>query len=137
MTENSGADIQLFYAGVLDRAAKLGFLLLLFTFGIYISGVLNPYLPLESLPHYWGFSTPQYLEAARIPSGWAWLSLVHHGDFLNFVPIAILAGVTILAYLTVVSKFFRNGEIILGMMALLQIAVLVLAASGILKTGGH
>lgn len=127
----------LFYAKILDRATKLVFLVLLVTFAIYISGILSPYVPLEDLPQYWSRPASHYLEANRIQTGWGWLAELHHGDFLNFLPLAVLAGVTIFGYLLVVVKFFRNREIILGMIIILQIMVLTLAASGVLKTGGH
>jgi len=137
MTPNQGADIQLFYAKVVDRAAKLGFLLLLMTFALYISGILSPYVPLKDLPQYWSQPAPHYLMATGVQTGWAWLAELHHGDFLNFLPIAILAGVAILGYLAVVFKFFRNRETILGMIVIFQIVVLALAISGIFRVGGH
>jgi hypothetical protein len=137
MKLNPGADIQLFYARVIDWAAKATFLLLLMTFAVYISGVLTPYVPLNDLPQYWSQPAHQYLEAARIQTGWAWLGELHHGDFLNYLPIAILSGVTILGYLAVLPQFFRNREVILGIIVILQIMVLTLAASGVLKIGGH
>ncbi|MBM4274218.1 MAG: hypothetical protein FJ134_07145 [Deltaproteobacteria bacterium] len=130
-------DLQLFYARVIDRAAKVGFILLLATFAIYVSEILEPYVPLADLPRYWSQPAHWYLQAARIETGWAWLRELHHGDFLNFVPIAVLAGVTILGYLSVVGKFFRRKETVLGWIIIVQVLILILAASGILKTGGH
>ena len=137
MAREPGSDIQLYYARVIDRAAKLAFCLLLITFAIYISGVLRPYVALEDLPGYWGQPAHLYLQAAQIQTGWAWLGELHHGDFLNFIPIAIMAGVTFLGYLWVLSKFFRNRETILGIIIIIQLVVLALAASGIIRTGGH
>jgi len=137
MTPPPASDLQLFYARIIDRAAKLGFGLLLITFAIYVTGILTPYVPLETLPQYWSLPARHYLEATQIRTGWAWLGELHHGDFLNFLPIAILAGVTAFGYLCVVGKFFRNREIIQGIIAILQIVVLILAASGIFRIGGH
>ena len=132
-----GDDLQLFYARVMDRAAKAGFVLLLATFAVYVSGILEPHIPLAEVPRYWSQPALSYLRAAGIQPGWAWLKELHHGDFLNFVPLAILAGVTILGYLSVVTRFFRRGEKILGWVVIVQVLILLLAASGILKTGGH
>jgi len=137
MTHNPGGEIQLFYARILDRAAKLGFLFLLTTFAIYISGILSPFVPLEDLPRYWSQPASHYLQATQIQTGWAWVHELHHGDFLNFLPIAILAAVSILGYLAVGYKFFRNREMAMGIIVILEILVLTLAASGLLKTGGH
>jgi len=130
-------DLQLFYAWVMDRAAKAGFVLLLVTFAVYVSGVLEPYVPLADVPRYWSQPAPSYLRAAGIQPGWGWLKELHHGDFLNFGPIAILAGVTILGYVMVVGRFFRRRENILGWVIIVQVLILLLAASGIFKTGGH
>lgn len=132
-----GADIQLFYARLIDWAAKCGFVLLLITFAVYITGIIRPYVPLEQLPHYWDKPAPHYLAAAGIQPGWGWVRELRHGDFLNFAPIAMLAGVSVAGYLALMVKFCRNREYILVMIVILQIMVLTLAASGILKTGGH
>jgi hypothetical protein len=137
MPKTPGTDIQLFYARILDWSTKFSFLLLLITFGIYVTGILSPYVPLEDLPKYWSQPARYYLQAAQIKVGWAWLEELHHGDFINFLPIAILATVTILGYLSVVVKFFRSRENFLGMIVIIQIVVLALAASGVLRTGGH
>jgi hypothetical protein len=136
-TSTQSSETQLLYARILDWGARVGFILLFVTFVVYISGILNPYVPLEELPQYWRQSVHYYLRMARIKPGWAWLGQLHHGDFLNFLPIAILAGVTTVGYLSVVVRFFKRREIILGVIAILEVIILLLAASGILKVGGH
>jgi hypothetical protein len=133
----SGGDLQRFYARILDRGAKLGFLLLLATFAIYLSGILSPYVPLEDLPRYWSRPASHYLLATQVQTGWAWVHELHHGDFLNFLPLALLSLVMILAYLAVVGRFFRRGETVMGIIIILEIMVLTLAASGIFRLGGH
>ncbi len=137
MTQIPSANIQLFYARVLDWATKLAFILLLCTFAIYIFGVIEPFIPLEDLPQYWSQPARHYLQATQLKTGWAWVEELHHGDILNFLPIAILAAVTIFGYGCLVLKFFRHRELTLGIIIILQMVVLSLAASGILKTGGH
>jgi len=137
MTHPAETDIQLFYARVLDRGAKAGFFLLLLTFAVYVTGLLAPYVPLEDLPRYWGLPVSEYLLVARVQTGWAWLGELHHGDFLNFLPIAVLAAVSIFGYLAVGNRFFRNRETVMALIVLGEVIVLTLAASGLLKTGGH
>jgi hypothetical protein len=137
MSPSPSPEIQRFYGKVLDRAAKLGFWLLLATFASYVMGLLTPYVPLESVPRYWQVSLAQYLELTRIEPGWAWLAVLGYGDFLNFLPIALLAGVTLLVYLLLVFKFFHHREPLMAMIALLTLIVLGLAVSGIFKVGGH
>ncbi len=135
MTDPS--EIQLFYARVLDGSAKVCFILLVTIFLVYVSGVLSPYLPLEDLPFYWHQPFQTYLTSAQVPTGWAWLSYLRYGDFLNLLPIAIIAGVVIFAYVLLVFKFFRSKEYLMTGIAFVEIIVLLLAASGFLRGGGH
>lgn len=136
-TSNPGSEIQHFYARILDRAAKSIFLLIIFSFLLYIFGILSPYVSLARLPDYWSRPVKEYLQMAEISPGWDWLSYLHFGDFLTFLPIAMLAGVTIVGYLFLVAKFFRHRDHIMGWIAILEIIVLIIAASGIVKVGGH
>ncbi|MEW5746537.1 MAG: hypothetical protein AB1805_13990 [Nitrospirota bacterium] len=128
---------QLAYAKLLDLGMKLGLVMLVITFIVYVSGILTPYIPVNDLPNYWGMPVHKYLEATGIHPGWAWLGMLGKGDFLNFIGIAFLAGVTILCYIRIVPILFRNKDTVYGVLAILEVLVLVLAASGLLKSGGH
>lgn len=128
---------QLAYAKLLDLGMKVGLLALVVTFAIYLSGILTPHVPVDDLPKYWGMSVHKYLEATNIQPGWAWLGMLDKGDFLNFTGIAFLAGVTMLCYIRIIPILFRNKDNVYGILAILEVLVLALAASGILKSGGH
>jgi len=128
---------QIAYAKLLDVGMKVGLVALIITFIIYLSGILTPHIPVNDLPKYWGLSVHKYLEATHIPHGWAWLGMIGKGDILNFVGIAFLAGITIFCYLRIIPIFFRKKDKVYGVLAILEVLVLLLAASGILKSGGH
>ena len=128
---------QLAYAKLLDFGMKLGLLVLIITFIVYLSGFFSPHIPVNDLPRYWGMSVHKYLESTGIHPGWTWLGMLGKGDFLNFVGIAFLAGVTILCYLRIIPILFRKKDTVYGILAIVEVLVLVLAASGILKAGGH
>ena len=130
-------EIQLSYGTLLGRLTKLGFAFLLVTFAPYFLGVLGNYVPRRLLPQYWGQPLFRYLELTQMKTGWNWLWELHHGDFLNLLPMAFLASITIICLATVVIRFFRNREPLQGIIAILEILVLVVAASGLLKAGGH
>ncbi len=132
-----GQEIQLFYARVLDRAAKNLFVLVIFTFFLYVSGILSPYVPLDRLPQYWGQPLSQYLHLTNLAPGWSWLSYLRYGDMLTFLPIVGLAGIAIFSYLCLAVKFLRRRDHIMGWIAVLEIIVLLIVASGILQVGGH
>ncbi|HEX8948457.1 MAG TPA: hypothetical protein VF790_05815 [Dissulfurispiraceae bacterium] len=128
---------QIAYAKVLDYGMKLGLLMLAVTFIIYLSEVLTPHVPLKEVSKYWSMPVHKYLAATSIQPGWAWLGMLHKGDFLNFAGIAFLAGVTMLCYAAIIPTFFKKKDTVYGVLAILEVLVLALAASGILKAGGH
>lgn len=128
---------QIAYAKLLDLGMKVGLLSIIVTFIIYLSGILTPYIPISDLPKYWSMPVKQYLHATGIHTGWSWLYLLGKGDFLNFLGIAFLAGVTIVCFLRILPILFRKKDTIYGIFAIIEVLVLTLAASGILKAGGH
>jgi hypothetical protein len=128
---------QLTYARILDFGMKIGLLILIVFFIIYVTGILPSYIPVNDLPKYWKLSVHQYLDATGIQQGWTWLKLLNKGDFLNFLGIAFLAGVTIICYIAIIPIFFKKKDVVYGVLAIIEVLVLLLAASGILKTGGH
>lgn len=132
-----GSPEQLAYASILDKGMKIGLLMLVISFIIYLTGILTPYIPVNDLPKYWGMSVHKYLEATGIHTGWSWLSLIGKGDFLNFIGIAFLAGITAVCYIRIIPILFSKKDIAFGIIAVVEVVVLVLAASGLLKTGGH
>ncbi len=130
-------DEQLAYARMLDSGMKIGLLLITLTFVAYVGGLLTPHVPVADLPHYWSLSVKEYLAATGIRPGWGWILLLGKGDFVNFMGIALLAGVTIPCYVTIARIFFRKGDLVYGWLAVLEVAVLALAASGVLTAGAH
>jgi hypothetical protein len=134
---------QMLYAKVLGIGMSVGLLVLFITFSLYVSGVLAPAVPHDQVPNYWHLGVHEYLEAVNHdhlhlehpPTGWAWVALVGKSDFLNFIGIAILGGVTIICYLAIVPTLLRKKDHACVAMALLEVLVLTLAASGILAVG--
>jgi hypothetical protein len=142
MTENrkellEATPEQVLYARVLEKGMLLGLLMLLVTFIIYGFGILDSYIPVDKLSHYWSMDVTEYVHAAQVPTGWGWVGLLNYGDFLNFVGVAVLAGITILCYLAIIPTLLKNNDKLYALLALLEAAVLALAASGVLTTGGH
>jgi hypothetical protein len=136
-THPAVSDEQLVYAQVLDMGVKLGFLVLVASFVPYLLGLLTPQVPVGDLPRYWSLPVHDYLAATGMQAGWGWIHMLGKGDVLNFVGIAFLSGVSIVCYAVVAPMFFRNGDRIYGWLAVAEVLVLVLAASGVLKGGGH
>lgn len=128
---------QMLYAKFLEKGMYFGLALLLVTFVLYASSIVKPYIPLNDVSKYWSHSVTDYLHMADIKAGWSWISMLRYGDFINFVPIVILGGITIFCYLSIVPTLFRNGDKVYAILALVEVFVLTVAASGILGSGGH
>ncbi len=128
---------QLAYAQLLDGGMKLGLLALVATFVVYVSGVLTPRIPVNDLPRYWSMPVKEYLAATGVHPGWGWFALLGHGDFLNFVGIAFLSGVTLVCYAAIVPIFVRKKDLVYAGICVLEVLVLALAASGVLNAGAH
>lgn len=128
---------QLAYATLLDWGMKIGFTILVISFVLYVFGIVEPHVPVADLPRYWSLPVGEYLSAANVHTGWSWLGLVKQGDFMNFVGIAFLSAVTIICYLRILPMLLKNKDVIYSILAILEVLVLVLAASGILAGGGH
>jgi len=128
---------QIAYAGVLNIGMWLGLAVLVITFFVYISGALSSYVKIDELPKYWTMRVHDFNVALNAPTGWGWTAKVGHGDYLNFAGIAILSGLTILCYAVILPILIRKKDTPYIVIAVLEIAVLALAASGVMKVGGH
>jgi hypothetical protein len=135
--KTKASEEQMAYAGVLNIGMWLGLLILVITFFIYLSGVLPSFVPIDDLPKYWTMRVHDYNVALNAPTGWGWAAMVGKGDYLNFIGIAILSGLTILCYIVILPILVRKKQTAYVVIAIIEVLVLSLAASGIMKVGGH
>jgi hypothetical protein len=134
---------QMLYARILAAGMYLGLAVLLVTFALYLTGVIDPAVPIHELPDYWTLSAHEYLEAINhdflhregVVVGWGWIWVLNRGDYLNFIGIALLALVTIACYLGILPTLFRKKDWIFGTIAILEVMILALAASGLVSAG--
>ena len=101
------------------------------SFVVYLLRVLPPGIPPEDLPRYWALPVADYVKATGAPTGWAWIRRLGEGDLLNFAGVAVMGSATLVAYLRVLPRFVATGRRALAWIAVAQVAVLALAASGI------
>ena len=128
---------QIIYANLLIIGVWVGIIILATTYAIYLTGVLSPHIDISIIPSIWGKGVNEYLEITHSPHGWGWVSLLTKGDFLNYTGFVLLALMTIVCYLVLVRGYFRQKNWIFAAIAVLEIVVLGVAASGILGSGGH
>jgi hypothetical protein len=122
-------------AAVLEVGTWISLLVLLAGFAAYVTGLVRPLVAIEALPRYWGLRAGEYLRESGAPRGWGWLRCLGYGDCLTFVGIAMLAGLTVLSYLVLLPLFWRRGDVTYSLITLLEVMILVLAASGLVAVG--
>ena len=142
MEEKSDASLeptpeQIRYARFLEKGMYVGLACLLITFALYVFGIMEPFIPLEKLPGYWSKSVREYLAETGIEPGWSWVWKLGYGDFVNFIGIATLAGVTLFCYGSIIPLLLKRKDKVYAVLAILEVLVLAVAASGIIKVGGH
>lgn len=127
---------ELRYARLLDWGARIGLVLLVLSFFAYVTGVLPARVPVQQLPELWTQPLQRYLELSGVSTGWSWLALLRNGDMLCLAGIAVLAGCSGLCVLSLLPLYRANADRAYLWLAAAQVAVLLLAASGVLE-GGH
>ena len=128
---------QLTYATILNWGAWAGIVIMTITYIIYVFHLIPPYVDVNLVTQHWDKKVQHYLEITNSPKGWEWLLLLSHGDFLNFIGIALLAILTIICYLVLTIGYLKQKDKLYAGIAILEVLVLVFAASGILGSGGH
>ena len=135
--KTKASEEQMAYAGVLNVGMWLGLLILVITFLVYLSGALPTFVPISDLPNYWGMRVHDFNHELHAPTGWGWVAMIGKGDYLNFIGIAILSGLTMLCYIVILPILIRKKQTAYVVIAIIEVLVLALAASGIMKVGGH
>jgi hypothetical protein len=129
--EQSVLPEQRIYARWLAAGSRLSLALLASSFTLYVSGVLTPLVPVAELPHYWVMPAAQYVAATGTPTGWRWLALTGRPDIMNVLGIACVALVTPVCFARLVPEFVRQRDGTFVAIALMELWILVMAASGI------
>ena len=126
---------QLRYATWLDWGTRVAALVLLVTFAAYLTGWLPPRLTAIELSALWHLPSGEFARVTGAPQGWAWLAHLHQGDMAGLSGIALLAGCSLPALLALLPGYVRSGDRAFAAICLAEVAVLLLAASGVLSTG--
>jgi hypothetical protein len=126
---------QLRYARVLDAGMRFGLGVLVCGFVAYMMGWLPVHVPLAQMPGLWMLAAPDYLRVTGMPEGWGWLQMLGNGDVVPLVGIAILSSISGLCFVALLPLYVARRDWIYCAIAMLEIAVLTLAASGVLTVG--
>ncbi|MEC4684209.1 MAG: hypothetical protein VST71_00545 [Nitrospirota bacterium] len=127
---------QLKYASVLQTISLGGLALLIIGFFVYLSGMLPTLVPADEIPNYWGMRVHEFVEKTGMPTGWDWVPLLNNGDIVSFLGIILLAAGTLVCFAVILPNFIRKKDTPFVIIVIVQILILLLAASGFI-TGGH
>ncbi len=122
---------QMRYATVLHWATLIGFVTLVVTFVLYMTGLATAEVPLHQLPQLWKLSAADYARATGLHEGWSWLFAMDKGDFLSLLGIAMLSASPILSIAAVVPVYLKEKNYIYAALGLMAVLVLLYAASGL------
>ena len=134
--ERPQAEEESAYARWLDAGAHAGLVALCVGFVVYALGFADPLVPVQELTRLWHLPLDRYLASTGAPTGWAWLGFVGKSDYLNFIGIAVLSLATMVCHIRIVPILLARGERLHATLAIIQVLVLLAAASGLLP-GGH
>ena len=133
--EQGRREAALVYARILLWGTRLGLAMLVLAFLAYALGLITPHVPIEEMPKLWGSPAPVYLQAAGLQPGWDWARFIGRSDMLALAAIAFLSTCSVACLAAASRIFFRFGERPVAVICLVEIAVLLLAASGLLTAG--
>lgn len=123
------------YADGMELGVRIGIIGLTIGYALYLMGILAPHVPIEKLMANWHRPAAELILACQVNTGWAWVLDVRESDYLNLLLIAYLASVTIVCCVRLLPFLFRERNLPLLLITVAQLAVLLLAASGLFS--GH
>ena len=126
---------QLHYAKLLERGSWLGMAILVITFTAYATGLVSAEIAPAQWPSLWDKPARAYIDLTGAPTGWGWLGRLGKSDYASLGGVAILAGCSMLSVLVLIPMYWKRRDHTFVVIAVLQVLVLVLAASGILHAG--
>ncbi len=106
-------------------------------YALYLFGFLPPHATVEQVMASWHLPAGQFREACAMYAGWSWLMAFREGDYLSLLLIAFLASISIGCSIRLIPFLVKERDLPLLFIALVQLAVMVLAASGWVSGGGH
>lgn len=129
--EGPADEVNRVFAATERWGVRVGLAAVVVTFGLYVTGLVPPYLAPERLMRMASDDVDAFVRTYDVPVGWQWLRLLHHGDFLALGGLVVLLGTTVLALVAVLPALVRRRDYVFVAIVLLQLALFALAGSGL------
>ena len=123
------------YAQTLDFIGKTGLILLSISFFIYAFEILDPHIPINKILSIWSLNASEFMRQSNYHGGWSWIQLIHKSDYMNYLPVALLASAVLIANIRLFPILLREKDKKLAIICLIQILVIIFSASGIIHSG--
>ena len=126
---------QALYARWLARGTKLSLVAMVLGYAVYVMGWLPAAMPPAEVARRWGLSAAEYVASSGAGAGWGWVQRLPDAQSLALGGVALLAACSLPALIGLVRAFRARGDTRCVMLAAAQVAVIVLAASGLVALG--
>lgn len=125
------------YADILHFGGICAFILLFMSFFLLLFDFPGSHISLNTTFKHWHLPCRQYIEATGEKVGWTWASEIWKADHLSYLGIALLASLTAFAYLRCLPYYIRKKDFWFVLISTLELAVIIIIASGLLHLHGH
>jgi hypothetical protein len=99
------------YASFLELGSRIGLILAVAAFILYVSGILPSSVKISEMDRYWSLPLADYVAATGIPTGpGAWLSMLGMGDGLAALPVVFLSLLSLVAYVMIALPTIRDRD---------------------------
>jgi hypothetical protein len=123
------------YSRILTITCYIGGFITAVSFFIYMCGLVEPLVPLSDLPSLWTVPSKEIGQVMGFSTGWGWVSYLPRSDILCFVGLSLIASGTVVAYFSMLFIYIWKRNFLYSVIILLELAVLVLVAAGLVTPG--
>jgi hypothetical protein len=102
-------------------------------FLLYATGWVPAAVPIGEVPAYWSTDASTYAHTIGVPTGWQWVHFLSDGGVLAFAGAILFPLAATIAALAAAVFFARDRVTIYALIALAEVVVLVVAATGVLS----
>ncbi len=131
--------VQLVYAKTLDYVAHSIIVVMAIGYFLYLTQLLPLSVPIETIAGNWHLSAAKLQAKLNLSCGWDCFTApagIIHGDILSYISVIFLSLSTLICLASAVAAFISEKKYLYSTIAILQVLVLLVAASGIMS-GGH
>mgnify|MGYP006269196933 CR=1 FL=1 len=130
--------VQLAYAGTLEFMSHAIIIVMAIGFVLYVFQLLPLTVPVDTVAGNWHLNATKLQMKIHHHSGWSCFSdlqTILHGDAVSYASVVFLSMATMLCLATASMAFFREKNHLYLTITILQVLVLLFAASGMLISG--